>query len=276
MPQAAANNDLVPRETYWPRLVQLTEQCHKGGCVMPTGAVTLAIVAVLIYFGLAHRVLDRMRMTDKVALGFIVAMILGSFIDVTLIRRPVELMVNIGGGLLPLILAVYLVVTADTPREQIRGTVAALVSAAAVFAAAKVLDVGPEGREFVLDPLYVFPIIAGVVAYLAGRSRRGAFVAGVSAIVLADLANFVELSIRGVPGRVFIGGAGAFDSTVIAGLLAVLLAEFVGESRERLQGGHKPRGERGGGGEERGSGKDLADMFGGVPDNNDSEEGGGI
>jgi len=36
---------------------------------------------------------------------------------------------------------------------------------------------------------------------------------------------------------VLIGGGGAFDAVVIAGLLAVLLAEFIGETREWLQGG---------------------------------------
>jgi hypothetical protein len=41
---------------------------------------------------------------------------------------------------------------------------------------------------------------------------------------------------------VHIGGAGAFDSLILAGILAVLLAELVGETRERLQGGPKSEG----------------------------------
>ena len=39
-----------------------------------------------------------------------------------------------------------------------------------------------------------------------------------------------------------IGGAGIFDSIVLAGLVAVLLAEILGETRERLQGGPATRG----------------------------------
>ena len=42
-----------------------------------------------------------------------------------------------------------------------------------------------------------------------------------------------------------IGGAGAFDSLILAGILAVLLAELVGETRERLQGGPKSEGATG-------------------------------
>jgi hypothetical protein len=51
----------------------------------------------------------------------------------------------------------------------------------------------------------------------------------------------------GVPGTTAIGGAGAFDVVVIAGIVAVMVAELVGETREKLQGGpvlgmHRPEG----------------------------------
>lgn len=35
----------------------------------PIGMILLLIISILIYFGLAQRVLDRMGLTDKVALG---------------------------------------------------------------------------------------------------------------------------------------------------------------------------------------------------------------
>lgn len=212
---------------------------------LPVGSILLIIVAVLIYFGLAHRVLDRMRMTDRAALGFIIAMVVGSWWNITLTRAPVELMVNVGGGLLPLILAIYLIVTADSAAERSRGVLGSLVAAAAVYGAAKIIPPEPTAG-MLLDPIYTFSIIAGLVAYLIGRSRRAAFIAGISALVLNDIAHYVELVTRGIPGRTWIGGAGAFDSTVIAGLLAVGLAELIGETRERLQGGSlKERQEEG-------------------------------
>jgi hypothetical protein len=37
--------------------------------------------------------------------------------------------------------------------------------------------------------------------------------------------------------RVVLGGAGVFDATIVAGLIATGLAEFVGETRERIEGG---------------------------------------
>jgi uncharacterized membrane protein len=202
----------------------------------PLGTIVLIVVGVLIYFGLAHRVLDRMRLTDRAALGFILAMILGGFLNVTVARRP-ELVVNIGGSIVPLAIATYLVATADESKEKVRGVVAAIVTGGAVYALTKVIN--PEEQTMLLDPIYIFSIAAGLIGYLAGRSRRAAFIAGISGIIIADLALWVELAIRRQPGRAWLGGAGVFDSTVIAGLLAVLLAELVGETREKLQGGSR-------------------------------------
>jgi len=200
----------------------------------PLGTILLAVVGILVYFGLAHRVLDRMRLTDRAALGFIIAMILGSFVNVTLVSNP-ELVVNLGGAVIPLIIVVYLVVTADEAREKTRAIIAAIVTGGAVYALSKVIN--PEEQTMLLDPTYIYSVTAGLVGYLAGRSRRSAFIAGTAGIIIADLALWTELMIRRLPGRAWLGGAGAMDATVIAGLLAVLLAEVVGETREKLAGG---------------------------------------
>lgn len=200
----------------------------------PLGTILLVVAGVVVYFGLAHRVLDRMRLSDRAALGFIIAMILGSFVNVTLVSNP-ELVVNLGGAVIPLIIAVYLIVTADESHEKTRAIIAAIVTGGAVYALSKVVN--PEEQTMLVDPTYIYSITAGLVGYLAGRSRRSAFIAGTAGIVIADIALWVELAIRRLPGRAWLGGAGAMDATVIAGLLAVLLAEVVGETREKLAGG---------------------------------------
>lgn len=201
---------------------------------MPTGVIVLLVVAILVYFGVLHRVLDRMRLDDRTALFILFLMVLGSFFNLTILRSP-ELIVNIGGAIVPIGIAVYLVATADTGREKVRGTVAAFISGAAIVLAMKLLN--PEEQTMIIDPSYFFALIAGVVGYLSGRSRRSAFIAGTMGVVLADIAHYVEISIRGIPGRTWIGGAGAFDAVVIAGILAVGLAEVVGETREYMARG---------------------------------------
>ena len=61
---------------------------------MPIGMIMLLVIGVLIYFGIAHRILDRMRLTDKQALLFIGAVVLGSFIDIPIMSTPIQVTIN--------------------------------------------------------------------------------------------------------------------------------------------------------------------------------------
>ncbi len=197
----------------------------------PFGLIALIVVSILIYFGAAHRVLDRLRLTDKGALAVIAAIIIGSFFDV-----PIGSRITINLGALVIIgMAVYVFIKAGTAFEKIRALVAAAVTALVLFLAARLLGAEPE--NIFIDPIYIYPLVAGVVAYLAGRSRRGAFFAAVIGVLSVDIAQYVWLSQTGLRGTVAVGGAGAFDSLIVSGILAVLLAETVGEVLERMSGG---------------------------------------
>lgn len=208
----------------------------------PLGNVVLVVLGVAVYFGLVHGVLDRMRLTDRTALLAIAAIIIGSFVTIPIIRGPNELTINVGGAIVPLIIAGYLIVTADTLGEKTRALTAALISGVAVYAVGKVIPADEPGTGFI-DPLYIHALFAGTVGYLAGRSRRAAFVAGSVGTVLADIAHYFEVTAAGLTRtRTALGGAGAFDATVVAAVLAVALAELVGETREYLGGG--PRSDR--------------------------------
>ena len=202
---------------------------------MPVGMVALLVIGVLIYFGLAQRILDRMRLTDKQALLFIGAVIVGSFIDIPLMSTPVEVSINVGGALLPAALSLWLIAKADETAERVRAVSAAILVAVAVWLGSRYLPYEPE--NMFLDPKLIYGLSAGLIAYLAGRSRRSAFIGGVLGIILSDIVHMVSLINAGIPGRTDIGGAGVFDVTMIAGIVAVMVAELVGETREKLQGG---------------------------------------
>jgi uncharacterized membrane protein len=202
---------------------------------MPIGMIILLVVGVLVYFGVAHRILDRMRLTDKQALLFIAAVIVGSFIDIPIMRAPVEVTMNVGGALLPILLSIWLIFKADETAERVRAILAAILVAAVVSLGSRYLPYEPE--NMFLDPKIIYGISAGLIAYLAGRSRRSAFVGGVLGIVLSDIVHMVTIIGLGIPGTTDIGGAGAFDVVMIAGIIAVMVAELVGETREKIQGG---------------------------------------
>lgn len=208
---------------------------------MNTGIIILLVVAVIVYAGFAHRVLDRLRLSDKAALLFLVAMLLGGFLPE--IPLGANLSINIGGGLIPLILVGYLFSKAES-WEIGRTVIAVVIATAVVYAAMKIMPLEPTYNLFI-DPLYLIAITAGLIAYLAGRSRRGAFIAGVMAIILSDLLAFLENTLMGVTAATAIGGAGFFDAVVISGFIALGLAELFGETAERFAPffGAKTRGE---------------------------------
>jgi uncharacterized membrane protein len=210
---------------------------------LPFGTTILVVLSVLVYFGLAHRLLDRMRLTDKQALLVLGALIVGSFIDIPLSRGNIQVTLNVGGALVPIGLAIYLFTKAGTVREGGRTAVATIVTAGIIYLLGSLMMTGdPRDRMTLLDPLYVYPLVGGVTAYLVGRSRRAAFVAATLGVLSVDLIHFIWLTSTRTPGTVHLGGAGAFDSLVFAGLVAVLLAELFGETRERLQGGPATEG----------------------------------
>ena len=210
---------------------------------MPSGTIALLVVALLIFFGLAHRALDRLRLTDTQALLIIALLIAGSFVDIPLVRGPLAVRVNLGGAVLPVALTAYLLARADTAAERVRSLLGAVITASAVTAVASVTDFDP-GRGDWVDPLWLFSALGGLVGYLVGgRSRRAAFISGSMGLLLTDVAQAVRAARAGFPTTLLIGGAGAFDMVVLGGLIALGLAEVGGEALERLSGGPgKPAG----------------------------------
>lgn len=195
------------------------------------GSVLVVITLVAVYFGLAERILDKMNMTDRTAILWLAALLLGSYINFTLVGPPNQLVVNVGGGIVPLLLAGFIIARADEPLERVRALSGIIITGAIIYGLIKVVPDEHAGQ--VVSYVYIFAAIAAVVGYLAGRSRRAAFVSGLMGVWLGDLIHFAEVTVRGIPGRTWIGGAGAFDSIIIAGLGAVIIAEVVGEIRER-------------------------------------------
>lgn len=200
---------------------------------MSLGLILLVAVGLLILFGVAQRVLDRMRLSDRWALAVVAAIFLGSFIPD--IHLGNGFYINVGGAIIPLALCVYLFVKAGTGKERFRAIAAALVGGGIVLLAGRLLPDEPEAMWF--DPNYIYGLLAGLAAYLMGRSRRSAFIGGVVGVLLADLAQGIINRVNGLSGPVYLGGGGALDVVVISGLLAVILADVIGEIRERAQGG---------------------------------------
>lgn len=211
------------------------------------GIIVLIVASVLIYLGLAQRALDRMRLSDRAALLIIGAIIIGSYVNIPLPFLPFNTSINVGGALVPLGLAIYLLVRAGSGKEWGRALVGTAATAVAVYIVGSLINAGtvePAGRFAFIDAIYLYPLVGGIVAYLLGRSRRGAFIAATLGVLLVDVFHYIWLINQGAPGSyvVSVGGAGAFDTIVLAGIVAIILAELLGESLERLSGGPSTEG----------------------------------
>ena len=207
--------------------------------MMSAGTMLLTIAALLVFCGLAQRVLDRMYLTDRQALLLIGAMLLGTFLPDL---RLGGISVNAGGALIPLGVCAYLFLRADEAAERIRAVAGSLLTGGAVYALSALLPA--EAEALPLDPMWLYGAVGGVIAWLLGRSRRCAFICGVTGVILADLASWIAAATQGYQAKLTLGGAGIADAVVISGVLAVLLCELVGEAVERLV---RARARRGGG-----------------------------
>jgi uncharacterized membrane protein len=218
----------------------------KEGVLMhgfPLGSTLLIVVSLLIFFGLAQRALDRMRLTDRQALLVIAAIILGGFVNIPLSFLPFSTSINVGGAIVPIFLAVYLLSKAGTKKEWARALLGAVITSGVVYLIGSVINTGstmePAGRFALVDAIYLYPLIGGLVAYIFGRSRRAAFISATLGILLVDIYHYFWLIKNKAPAHyaVMIGGGGAFDAIILAGIVAILLAEIIGETIERLAGG---------------------------------------
>lgn len=201
---------------------------------MSIGTIVLLITGLLILFGFGQRVLDRMRLNDTQAIFLIIAMIVGGFIPD--IRITDRISINLGGFVIPVGVSLYLWFT-TSGKERLRSLLATAATGLSVYLLMNFLPDEPETMQ--IDPTYTYGLAAGAIAYIFGRSRRGAFIAGTLGVVSANIAQDIINRMNGISQRLALGGAGAMDAVVISGIISVLLAEVLGEALERMTRGRR-------------------------------------
>jgi uncharacterized membrane protein len=129
--------------------------------------------------------------------------------------------VNVGGGLVPVILSISLI---EKKRLYLRSLLAVAIVAAVVHhLATPVTGVG------IVVPAFVPPCLTAGVALLISREHAAplAYIAGsLGTLIGADLLNLGKIQGLGAPVA-SIGGAGTFDGILLTGIVAVLLASIM-------------------------------------------------
>lgn len=165
---------------------------------MSLGMILLVVLTLLILFGVLQRVLDRMALTDRQALFLVALIFVGGWLPDL---RLGMVSLNIGGALVPFGVCVYLFFHAGTGKERIRCLIASVLAAAVIYVVSLFFPADPVTMPF--DPMILYGLCGGIIAWLMGRSRRSAFIAGVLGVILADAGNGrSQLVARHQPGVV--------------------------------------------------------------------------
>ena len=189
------------------------------------------VVILLIMFGVGQRILDDLRLSDKSALLILIAICIGLIIPPIWIGE--YFCFSIGGFLIPLALSIYLLVSCGG-RDLIRAVVGTILVAAIIYALEWLLPADPE--EVVMDNMYIYGIVAGIVAYTLGRSRRNAFISCLFGITLAELVQWIINLVSNNKSILGLGVGGAFSTYIVAIIISVALSEFLGRCFEKAYG----------------------------------------
>jgi len=186
---------------------------------------------ILVMFGAGQRILDKLRLSDKWALLIMVAILIGIIIPPIKIGSSFSF--SIGGFLIPFALCVYLLIRVGWSMDLVRAFTGTILTAAAILLLEIFLP-SQTPEDIIIDNAYLYGLVAGLVAYVLGRSRRNAFICSVLGITLASVAVFIYNMIQGVDVPLALGVGGAFDSIILAVLISVGLAELIGETAEMM------------------------------------------
>lgn len=194
------------------------------------GLIILTLVTLLIYLGLAQRVIDRMRLSHGTALIIMVLLIFAHFLPEISITPTFAIK---AGALIPFGIVVYLLVT-SSKKECYRALVISLVVSVILLLSDYILPEEPGILKYDIDPLYIPGILSGLISYITTRSRRSAFIGAIISVILSDMVAVIALSLKPDQTQIILGGGGIFDALIVNGIIAVIVAEVIGEIRERI------------------------------------------
>lgn len=198
---------------------------------MSISLIILTGLILLVMFGAGQRILDQMRLTDKQALIIMILIAIGIIIPPIYIGK--YFCFSIGGFLIPFGICAYLLVSCGWSRDLLRSIIGTILVAGLCILLEWVLPADPE--EMIVDPMFIYGIIAGIVAYALGRSRRNAFICATLGISLAMVVQYIINITKGVQIVLGLGVGGAFGTLVVSIIISVALAEFFGRMFENAK-----------------------------------------
>lgn len=192
--------------------------------------ITLAIltaIIIMLMFGAGQKILDNLRLNDKQAIIVLILIAIGIAIPPIYIGEYFAF--SIGGYLIPLALCIYMLISCGWSRDLLRAVIGTILVAGICYGLDWILP-SSTAEDIIVDNTFVYGIVAGIVAYALGRSRRNAFICAVLGVSLSQIIQWVINFALDTPSVLGLGVGGAFGTYVISVLIAVGLAEFLGRS----------------------------------------------
>lgn len=213
-------------------------------------------VVLLVELRVVQFVYERVGVSPRAMLALLLLSFLGSYVNIPVAQLPPEqiytegvvdffgmryaipmvtqtagttIAVNVGGAIVPVLLACYLIV-----RNRIYGSA---VLATAITTTIVHLVAHPVPGLGIAEPVFVPPLTAAVAAIVISRRYATplAYAAGsLGTLIGADLLNLDKIQGLGAPVAA-IGGAGKFDGIFVTGLVAVLLTAFVQRTKRGIE-----------------------------------------
>lgn len=196
--------------------------------MMPVSPILLVLLLVFIQFGFLARPLQRLGLSERAGMLMVAAMLVGSLVEITVTPR---LTINLGTGVLPLLLGGYLLIGVQRWWEPVVALGGAVTGAGSLALLSLYFPTGEptELNLFFLDAQYFYALIAGVMGYLVGHTRRASFAGAVAGALAGDLYHFFNY----IPGPlnqdlVFrLSGGGFHGTALVAGIIALTLADML-------------------------------------------------
>lgn len=195
---------------------------------MSVSLTIISIIILLIMFGVGQRILDSLRLNDREALIILILICIGLIIPPIWIGE--YFCFSIGGFLIPLGLSIYLLISCGWSRDLIRVIFGTIIVSGIIFLLEWILPADPEAM--LIDNTYIYGVVAGVVAYVLGRSRRNAFISCLFGILSVQLIQWIINFLKNTPTILGLGVGGAFSVYVVAIIISVAVSEFLGRCFE--------------------------------------------
>jgi uncharacterized membrane protein len=206
-----------------------------------------ALLVILIQVNVLRYAYARLGVSSGTAFLLLLASLLGSYVNIPVWEFPEQVVrsgqevvyfgvhyvipvveqyprtiiaVNVGGGLIPTALSLYLLAKNDlwTPG---------IITTAVVTLLVHLLAEPVEGVGIAV-PIFVPPVVTALTALLISRHHAAAVAyagGSLGTLIGADLLNLGAVRGLGAPVA-SIGGAGTFDGIFLTGIVAVLLASL--------------------------------------------------